>query len=526
MRAFTLFVFLVSVVLITSLNAKVIVEFGYENETPDDGYWASEGVGEIVGFNEPDPNGGPDRIAVSQDYARVGDWSLRSILRYGDLAQDGTGSRTESHIAPLDPRIIIPGGNERWFGFSILIPPDFQYDSNGECLFQVKQHGTYPFFSVYTDKGNLGFFRGYDESGTGSGTPTAYIHTYLCPYETGVWYDFVMHVVPTWQLNDGGELQFWYKKATEPFYQMMADYSGPTLISTNMGYAKWGVYKATWDYQSTDSTERKVYHDCVIAGTCFSEVARTDNFPPKFVSNEFLNPVAYYSFDNPLNLGVDNSGNGSNLLTSYTTAPEPTTGVFGGAADFDGASDGYDILLSSTSPQIYVDGPYSVAFWAAPDEDDQMMMVSMPSSSNGGFSVFTYSGAWRIASYDGSGTDTLNSYFLYTVGQFDHIVYTYEVTSGTGPYSGTGTIYVNGFREEVYNDITYTPGGYRFGLGNRAGGSYHFDGAIDEFAIFNEVLSPEQAWDLANATTPDNIRTGRINEVGCYRRTGLCFNII
>ena len=80
------------------------------------------------------------------------------------------------------------------------------------------------------------------------------------------------------------------------------------------------------------------------------------------------NLVAYYSFDNPNALNLDYSGNGSNLVTAFTQPAEAGEGAVGGAAFFDGSTQGYDLLVSNTNPPIYPDGAFTVSTWVNPDQ--------------------------------------------------------------------------------------------------------------------------------------------------------------
>ncbi|MFI4910179.1 MAG: heparin lyase I family protein [Sedimentisphaeraceae bacterium JB056] len=491
---------LVFLFIYSCASASVLLEAGYETGYDDDN---NSLIGVVEAYS--------DRIQASQDYARIGSWSLKTRLVYGD--QTAFGSRAESDAMSLTPNAIVPGV-ERWFGFSLLLVPGYQYDTNSDVLFQIKQFSAGPFFSVLSDEGKLVAHYQYDDSGNGDNVVDESVFVDLCPYETGKWYDFVLRVVPEWESGNTGITQLWYKEAQNPSYTQVVNYSGLNLINQNEGYFKWGVYKSTWDTSATDSDERIVYHDAVAYGTSLSDVDPADgeNYSPYFISNDFLSPSAYYSFDDSSDLASDDSGNGNDLLTNYTTSPAYySNGIWGGSGNFN-PTNGYDIKLSDTSPAIYPDGSHSVVFWASSHAPSSFMALSMPASLTGGYALYTSGSNWRVSTYGGTG-GTLISDEVIVQYQWNHIAYTYEVTSGTGTYTGTGKLYINGYEVDSDSSMQYLQGGFRFGLCNRAGGTYHYDGVVDDFAVFDTVISPEEVWDLASADMPaDEIATGYINE--------------
>ena len=231
--------------------------------------------------------------------------------------------------------------------------------------------------------------------------------------------------------------------------------------------------------------------------------------------------VAYYSFDDALALNADDSGNGSDLLNSYAEAPSATTGRVGGAALFDGINDGYDIKLSLTSPPIYPDGAFSVSTWVKTGAGSAAGdCLSRPGSSiGGGFSIFL-SGSplkWYVALYDNGspGYTSIDSYTYAAIDQWTHIAFSFAPTSGPdgdGVYTGIGTIYIDGVQKNSLG-MTYRQDGYRFGLGNRAGGSSFYEGAIDEFAIFNGVLNGAEVGLLfSGANTPLDVLSATVND--------------
>ena len=220
--------------------------------------------------------------------------------------------------------------------------------------------------------------------------------------------------------------------------------------------------------------------------------------------------VAYYSFDNAAALNADDSGNGANLYNFWDAEPPTaTTGQVGGAALFDGDMDGYNTRLSYTSPPIYPSGAFSLSTWVKAGEGSAAGdCVTRPGASIGGGFAILIDGVtlrWYGVLYNGTGAAAINPGTAVTLNQWTHIALTFSPTSGpdgNGVYTGAATIYIDGVQKNS-QEMTYKPDGYSFGLGSRPGGTAAFNGAIDEFAVFNDVLPGNAVAGLYNgAYTP------------------------
>ncbi|MFI4910186.1 MAG: LamG domain-containing protein [Sedimentisphaeraceae bacterium JB056] len=216
-----------------------------------------------------------------------------------------------------------------------------------------------------------------------------------------------------------------------------------------------------------------------------------------------LVPVAYYSFDDPneptYGLQLDSSGNENNLQNNYASLPSHTdNGAVGGAAVFNGVDQGFDLKYSDSNPPIYPDGSFTAAAWVNPSVVDGFSVITMPSGITGGFVIYVDGGTYRMGTY-GSSNASLNTGVTATVGQWAHVVLVFEADGDAvdGNYTGTLSGYVDGV---FINSVAanYAPYVFRFGLANRAGGSNHFNGMIDEFTIWQTVLNADQIAGLAS----------------------------
>lgn len=256
--------------MIMPLRADVEFQAGYETGLENDG-------DPDITVVEP----AADRIEATSLQSRVGSWSVRTELQYGDTTP--VGSRAESSLHILGGELPVMMGLTRFYGFSIRLDPDnFAYDSNGDILFQIKNGDSQPSFHLMTDEGQFKF------SYHNNDNPTT-VDTYFTTYQKGIWYDFVLEILP--EYTSTGYMKFYYKKATDPNYTQVLDYTGSTLLQDRDAYFKWGVYKATWATAPTESTIRVVYHDNVTVGTTFADASLPDsngNALPTFTADPII----------------------------------------------------------------------------------------------------------------------------------------------------------------------------------------------------------------------------------------------
>ncbi|MFI4910184.1 MAG: LamG-like jellyroll fold domain-containing protein [Sedimentisphaeraceae bacterium JB056] len=222
--------------------------------------------------------------------------------------------------------------------------------------------------------------------------------------------------------------------------------------------------------------------------------------------NNITSLTAYYSFDNSSALAADYSGNGNNLQNNYAQLPDYTAnGAVDGAAVFNGIDDGFDLRISDSNPSIYPDGSFTISMWAKPTLTDTFVSVSRPSSNDGGFCIYIDNGTYRVATYGGSGGGFNTG--VAALGSWAHISLVFQADGDAvnGVYTGTLSCYING---ELKGSASadYNPVVFRFGLANRAGGTEHFTGLLDEVAVFKGALDQSKIISLANKTaTPATV---------------------
>ncbi len=293
--------------LISAAKGTVVFEAGYESGLEDDGNAEIKVV-------EP----APDRIEASMAYARAGSWSVRSELRYGDTTDVGVRAESSTRFSGAEP--IIERGVLKFYGFSVMLDPgpgNYDYDSNGDILFQVKQSSSQPSFHFMTDEGKFKFH--YNNNDNPSGVTSPYFET--GGYTKGIWYDFVLEFLPEYNYTGAGYFKFWYKKASESTYTLLMHYQGATLLNDKDGYIKWGIYKSTWASNPTDSTLRIVHHDNIRVATTFAEA------DPSGGGDPYLEWISGYGLQNSdTNMLADPDFDGMDNLYEYAIGAVPTNG--------------------------------------------------------------------------------------------------------------------------------------------------------------------------------------------------------
>ncbi len=195
-------------------------------------------------------------------------------------------------------------------------------------------------------------------------------------------------------------------------------------------------------------------------------------------------PVAYWSFDDPIDPGHDGSGNGHNGTVYGATSVE---GICGNALSFDGVDD-YVSLPASAFDSLYFGGEISIVAW-------------MKTTASGDRTAVMFEGNWLLyfdgaqhgvitAVWDGSWQNRLSSSINIADNQFHHVVSTYS--------AGTARIYVDGVLRAS------EPRTLGNGATNRFSGGYfnYYPGLLDEVSIYDRALSEGEISDLANECAP------------------------
>ncbi len=261
------------------------------------------------------------------------------------------------------------------------------------------------------------------------------------------------------------------------------------------------------------------------------------------------NPSVYHRLDElPATVGnVQNLGDLRNAGTAINTVQvqQQIPGVVAGGVD-DGAF-GYHFRNAGTSvtdiPWAAQNNPaeglpFTVEVWVKPTSDRQNPGASLinnryvASGNRTGWVIFqrapndTYSGVsgysgvgWTFRMFTGaggSGQDVITS-LPYTVGEWQHLVFTWvpEADTGNGNWTGTLSAFVNGKlagtnpsalykANQEPNEDASAPTDLAIGAYNKASGlgNNPFEGQVSEFALYNNyALTPEQVTGHFQAAT-------------------------
>jgi hypothetical protein len=193
-------------------------------------------------------------IVVSADYARSGKRSARITVKEGDIEQVGDdGMRTER--AELDSGNLPLLGRDAWYGFSLLLLPDFPVVDDRLVISQVKQ-------SDVEGSPLLGQrFRAGRHSLTMRLPGATSAKTSRLPdLRLGRWMDMVYHL--RYSPGEDGRIEVWMDG------QRVLSYEGPTASKqgNDRFYHKVGLYRDRWKEPMT------LYVDNYTVGESFDQV--------------------------------------------------------------------------------------------------------------------------------------------------------------------------------------------------------------------------------------------------------------
>ncbi|MDP8231025.1 MAG: LamG domain-containing protein [Candidatus Gorgyraea atricola] len=211
-------------------------------------------------------------------------------------------------------------------------------------------------------------------------------------------------------------------------------------------------------------------------------------------------PVAYYRFDESSGTDAyDDTGNNNATVTIGATAPQTTiaaahtasaTGKYGRCMSFDGTDD----YASVSSPSGLASGanPRTFSFWLYPNiSQNKIIMGYGTNATSQLWDIMSYSGVIGIHFYSSDvSADFPNS--LYTVGQWQHVAFTYDGTSVRS--------YINGVLKDTKVKSLSTVDSGVFKIGNGIYTSYNFfNGLIDDVRIYNYARTAGQVLQDYNA---------------------------
>lgn len=201
--------------------------------------------------------------------------------------------------------------------------------------------------------------------------------------------------------------------------------------------------------------------------------------------------ILWYKFDETSGtVASDFTGSSNASLTSFNYNSDsnwmPGAGKFGGALRFDGIN---DVLVNSSF--VHPTAAFTYAFWFKPDANLQAGSgrddFHYGSSYSRPHITFDREGDGKIGIYttiNGNVSDlaksTSNSW---TANTWYHVAFSFD--------GAQVKVYVNGNCEGTFAQSGVHQAGTGFHIGaSSASGTQAFDGMIDDYAIWNEALSP------------------------------------
>jgi hypothetical protein len=212
--------------------------------------------------------------APSTAHVRECGSSVRMEVRRAD-EPNGTAYRTEINLnsdstnggVPVPAGRSVAGalGSEVWMGWSIYVPSDFVFETDGdtqETVTQIKSndcaHGRSPPWELQIERDH---FRVYTRYGA-PGSLVQYVAPIKPLIRKGAWHDFVLHI--KWSNTGTGILEMWLNGS-----KFVDRHNVDTIWKdcTAIVRAKMGIYKWSWDgVQSggpSNVTTRVLYFDAV-----------------------------------------------------------------------------------------------------------------------------------------------------------------------------------------------------------------------------------------------------------------------
>jgi Polysaccharide lyase len=162
--------------------------------------------------------------------ARQGPFAARFEVRDGDVPNFGGGERSE--VSSSAPGALTHEGDERWYEFSMYLPPEFQ-NPKGYWFIVMQWHGgdgSPPLAVVVTKDGKVAL------GGGDGGDVTAREPKPLGPVRRGQWVDYVLHVGFSVNKSEG------YVEGWENGVQTVPRYSRRTMRDDE-SYLKQGIYR-------------------------------------------------------------------------------------------------------------------------------------------------------------------------------------------------------------------------------------------------------------------------------------------
>jgi hypothetical protein len=189
-----------------------------------------------------------DRLVVVRNPKREGNYAARFEVREGDTQAATTGVRAEL-IAERDGGRMATAGDERWYSWSTLFPPEYPVSDQWQTFVQWKNEGTGSPPLAMTVKG--------DEILLSGGEQNEFHEFWKAPMDRGRWHDFVAHI--RWSADaHTGFVELWHNGRRvvprTPTATLYRDEDGGAIPN----YLKIGLYRS-----SAIQDTQVVYHDAL-----------------------------------------------------------------------------------------------------------------------------------------------------------------------------------------------------------------------------------------------------------------------
>lgn len=217
-------------------------------------------------------------------------------------------------------------------------------------------------------------------------------------------------------------------------------------------------------------------------------------------TNLETNLVSYWELEEASGTRTDSKG--SNDLTDNNTVTQGT-GKQGNAADFERSNSEH--LSRADNASLSITGDLSVSFWSKPETvhngNDAWFSKSGGSGNFGVLAEMSAHTTERIRFFVSSnGTSITQKDWNITLvaGTWYHFVFVYDASAGSCELFIDGVSYgkVTGLPTSIYDNTT----DFQLGASDIDGSTgRHYDGLLDEFALYDRILNYGDILDLYNA---------------------------
>jgi len=245
-----LFLFLVS-----SINAQIIFEDGFEDDDLNTTHW---GVTWWTPSGQLDQGIDPEIVTSPVRYGKHAvkiraqhNWS--GISDYSRTELTANRSDNGSHHTFFYP------GKEYWIGFSVYIPNDWEIDNKSqEGIFQLHGNGNEdtPSLAFIIDGDEWFWSIRWQDEFEAPENPNDRVDLGRIKYEKGEWVDWVMHVKFSYSNNGDGFMQVW-KNGKSLFSR-----KGPNCYNDGKKIRgpQTGIYKWDWATDHDYSAEMRIIY--------------------------------------------------------------------------------------------------------------------------------------------------------------------------------------------------------------------------------------------------------------------------